>query len=1178
MKKIIVTFLLSFAAPAISAQMLPGGSFKNPPDEYRPHIFWVWMNDLVTKKGIKDDLDAFRDFGLQGTLVMLVGGHGDGDMTTPHGMADPIAPISPEFFDAWKYAAEVSAANNMTMVSQLGPGWCHSGGPWIQPGDAVQHLAYTDRTVAGPVKGASFLATAEPADKGIGFVSAISRTDDTESITIDLGRFDSAVSRVDIHPYFHEDIEGFGFPLRFKLELSDNPEFRNTALLADYTESDFKNPKNQVVSFSGDPAKYGFEYVRYIRFTTTKNYRYVKNNKELYFIALGGIELFSPEGNRVGMRMSSAAASSVGDLSELADTPDAGPGESVKMQSKVAETSDIILERPGYEHFTRDIAVVAFPAGSVIDPKKVVELKPGPDGRFVWDIPEGNWTVRRYAIRNALAYNRPAPKGGHGLECDKLERSGVDSIWNGMVGRFIADSPHLAGTVIRGVEADSWEVGNPEWSKSFRNEFMRRRGYDPVPWLMAYKSNQTVGSKELSERFREDIYLTQTDMFADNFFSHMYDKCDSLGMEFMTEPYYGPFDPVRCGGRTHVPMGEVWASGECLLTLRWASSAANTYGRKAVGGETFTGRWNDGAWRTDPYALKRIGDLSFSNGLNRIYLHATALQPWGDCEKARPGMPMRCWGTMFTPGQTWIGPGREWVDYLTRCQYILSQGIAAKDIAFVMPTLDWKKTTPGGTHKLYDYDLLSEELFIHGMSWSDGYFRLPSGARYRILILPDTNGKSSVEFLTKLKSLISSGGIVFCQDKPHRAEGLRGYPESDAKVRELVAEIWSDCDGLNTVEHALGKGKLIWAGTWNQDEDPETSWYINMRPPKRAFWEEAAHTTRWSSELLAALDGIGLPPDVDVLSARGRAFAISGRPDTECGMREGNDAIAWIHRRTDFGDVYFLSNQTGDAFDAKVRFRISGKKIQIWDAETNRHFRIDGEDSGIATILTLPMEKYGSLFVVFSDDDNSTMEEYRTPQIAKKDKLEDWSIEFGKGLGAPEGVMKTVTGSWTESDIEGIRYFSGTATYSTSFIVGGKDLRRNDLVRLDLGRVRNLAEVYVNGRRVATMWKEPFVCSITDYVKPGKNDLQVKVTNTWTNRMIGDEQYPADTEWDDLLLYYGQEFMGYKISYIPDWIWTDGQRPVKERVSFTTWRFYEKDSPLEESGLLTDVFVEYGHR
>ncbi|WP_236919040.1 glycosylhydrolase-like jelly roll fold domain-containing protein [Ereboglobus luteus] len=225
------------------------------------------------------------------------------------------------------------------------------------------------------------------------------------------------------------------------------------------------------------------------------------------------------------------------------------------------------------------------------------------------------------------------------------------------------------------------------------------------------------------------------------------------------------------------------------------------------------------------------------------------------------------------------------------------------------------------------------------------------------------------------------------------------------------------------------------------------------------------------------------------------------------------------------------------------------------------------------------MRKFGSLFIVFTKDDNSGMEPYRAPRIIKKNKLPDeWTVEFEDNLGAPQGAFKLNAGSWTKSDKPGIKYFSGTATYTASFAVDKNDLTKSNLIRLNLGKVRNLAEIHVNGARVATLWKEPFICDITDYVKPGKNELKIKITNTWANRMIGDEQHPSDIKWDDLLLYYKQEFMGYKISYIPDWIWTDAQRPVKERVSFTTWRFYEKDSPLEESGLLTDAYVEYGNR
>ncbi|TZF80669.1 hypothetical protein FW774_20220, partial [Pedobacter sp. BS3] len=416
-------------------------------------------------------------------------------------------------------------------------------------------------------------------------------------------------------------------------------------------------------------------------------------------------------------------------------------------------------------------------------------------------------------------------------------------------------------------------------------------------------------NEDLTQRFQNDMYLTQTDLFADNFFTHLTRKADSLGMEFMTEPYTGPFDPVRMGGRTHVPTATFWLSTSAMHTARWSASSANTYGRKEVAAEAYTGRWNDGNWKTDLYALKRSGDLAFANGVNKMILHGTALQPWG--MDLKPGMNMFFWGTMFVPGQTWWEPGKAWVNYLSRCQYMLQQGKNVADVVGLMPTLNWKNTMPMGLHKQYNYDLLSEELFLKDMDFTDGYFRLPSGAKYRVLFLPKTNGKMAPEILTKLIQLVEKGGLVVCQDKPVQSPGLTNYPQADHEVQKLVAQLWGNADGKTVFEHKLGAGKLIWMNNiWNDKLDPERKYFEDTRTKGKAYWGAPSITTYWSSDFTNLMRSID-KPDVEVIKASGEAMAWGGFPETAAGTRQGEDAIAWTHRRDGDSDIYFVSNQTG---------------------------------------------------------------------------------------------------------------------------------------------------------------------------------------------------------------------------------------------------------------------------
>jgi hypothetical protein len=155
--------------------------------------------------------------------------------------------------------------------------------------------------------------------------------------------------------------------------------------------------------------------------------------------------------------------------------------------------------------------------------------------------------------------------------------------------------------------------------------------------------------------------------------------------------------------------------------------------------------------------------------------------------------------------------------------------------------------------------------------------------------------------------------------------------------------------------------------------------------------------------------------------------------------------------------------------------------------------------------------------------------------------------------------------SWTESDVEGVRFYSGTAIYRRQFVLK-KELLRTGHLELDLGRVEVVAEVFLNGEHLGVLWKAPFSIELGSAARPGVNDLEVRVTNLWPNRLIGDECLPADYERDGAL-----------VRRWPAWL-VNGEARPSERVTFTTWKHWNADSPLLPSGLLGPVVVRpYAH-
>ncbi len=169
-----------------------------------------------------------------------------------------------------------------------------------------------------------------------------------------------------------------------------------------------------------------------------------------------------------------------------------------------------------------------------------------------------------------------------------------------------------------------------------------------------------------------------------------------------------------------------------------------------------------------------------------------------------------------------------------------------------------------------------------------------------------------------------------------------------------------------------------------------------------------------------------------------------------------------------------------------------------------------------------------------------------------------WQVKFPPNWGAPASIELPKLISWTDHAEKGVKYFSGSAVYSKEFDVPAS-MAGKPMV-LDLGRVKNFATVKVNGKELEVLWKEPFTVDVSKAIKKGKNRLEVKITNLWPNRIIGDEQLPADVEWN-----------GVQLKKWPEWLEKGEPRPKTGRYTFTTWRFWTKDSPLLESGLLGPV-------
>jgi hypothetical protein len=441
--------------------------------------------------------------------------------------------------------------------------------------------------------------------------------------------------------------------------------------------------------------------------------------------------------------------------------------------------------------------------------------------------------------------------------------------------------------------------------------------------------------------------------------------------------------------------------------------------------------------------------------------HTSDHQPFVD-EKHKPGITLAIFGQHYTRNNTWAEPAVAWNTYLSRCSYLLQQGQFVGDLAYyygegapaTVPF--WKKVRPEPPAG-YNHDYVNTEVLLSRMSVKDGRLVLPEGASYRVLVLPEDVDRLTPPVLRKIRDLVSDGATVVAP-RPVKSPSLTGSPAADDEVRAIANEVWGAIDGRSITDHAYGRGKMYW----------------------------------------------GLPLDEVLAQQETGPDFLYNRPGIDT-------TLVWIHRRLPDAEVYFVANQKDRPEELLTSFRVEGKEAEIWHPETGA---IEPGGFTIAsgrTTVPLHLDPYGSVFVVFRHAAGAPSRTIPAPSTTVLATVAGpWTVSFPPDWGAPSQITLASLKSWTESAEAGVKYFSGTATYAKDIRVPSAWLRPGARLMLDLGDVKELAEVSVNGKPVGILWTPPFRADVTGALTSGLNRLEVKVTNLWTNRMIGDQELPPE--------------------------------------------------------------------
>jgi len=723
------------------------------------------------------------------------------------------------------------------------------------------------------------------------------------------------------------------------------------------------------------------------------------------------------------------------------------------------------------------------PSDQPVAPEKIVDLtaKLTPDGRLEWDVPPGRWTIVRTGHRMTGSRVMIPPPETDGLSIGWLSPAGVELQFKHLGELLLADAA-AAGVKLKYFCDDSFEDGFPNWTEQILERFRHYRGYDPTPYLPVL-SGYIVGSAERSDRFLHDYRKTVADCMADGHYRRFAELTHERGLLVQNEAA-GPsrsgtmcMDGLKNLGRSDLPQGEFWLGlrhdeeggldpklgygvsrledGQNKVT-KMVASAAHIYGRPLASAESFTSNRH---WLDSPATLKSPADRAFCEGINRFMIHCSTLAREED---GKPGYEYYA-GTHFNPNVTWwpqVGP---FLTYLARCQHLLRQGRFVADVLYYTgdgaPNVAVPKHVDPALGRGFDYDVCNAEVLLERVAVRDGRIVLPDGMSYRLLVLPD-DPRMPVEVAAKIRALVAAGATVV-GPRPERDPGLRNFPACDAEVRRLAAEVWGDCDGRAVKTHAFGRGRVFWGETLR--------------------------------EILRA-DGVG--------------------PDFEPAPAEGG-TLDFIHRRTDEADIYFVANLQPRAVALDCAFRARGGAPEIWDPVTGearavRSFRT----TDTQTILPLEFAAHQSFFVVFpkSPAPRVAVPEARGglranfPAFTSAGELTGaWTVKFDPHWGGPAEAAFAQLDDWTTRPEFGIRHYSGTATYVKRFDVPAGAKGR---LFLDLGVVKNIASVRLNGRNLGVVWTAPWRVEVTDVVRPTGNELEIDVTNLWPNRLLGDRGLP----------------------------------------------------------------------
>lgn len=1053
--------------------------FTNPPKSARPRVWWHWMNGNITKDGIRKDLLWMHRTG-------IVGFHNfDAGLETPRIVDERLVYMTPEWKDAFRYAINIADSLGLEMTIASSPGWSETGGPWVKDEDAMKKLVWRQIEIEGgkPVR----LRLPE------GF--------DVTGPFQDFSQTSGGVSQAFLKKKFYRDIAVLGVRLcdadiNFRTlgpaVTSSGCVLDGASLMERITGDSVGDYLDVTADKDGNCwIQYGFSEPQTVRAVVVSEFRkdagQSSHTRELLYSDDGVHFKAVPLSYQATAQRTYAIPPVTAkyfrfNLKDNSGKKDCVFGISQFILSAVTRVQ-LAADKAGnglYRLLWMEDTPASPEAANLED---VVDLTPYfKDGVLSWNAPEGNWRIFRFGYSLTGKTNHPASPEATGLEVDKLDPKAITDYFHNYLGTYVeASGGRLGKGGIEYLLTDSYEAGAQTWTGNMFDEFRTRKGYDLLKWMPAL-TGMILNSTEETERFLFDWRRTIGEMIAEYHYDLQNEILRPYGMKRYTESHENYranlSDGMDCKRYAEIPMSAFWMDYKNgnVFNSRFEADVRESASVAHIYGQNIAAAES---FTSDGY---RDGAWVFSPAVLKPTADAAMAaglnrfvihtSPHQPVDDKVPGLGLGKYGQWFDRHQTWAEQAWAWTDYLSRSCFLLQQGRFAADVAYYYGE---DNNATGVMQKKYP--------------------AVPYGYNY------DYFSPSVIRDLAKAED----GMLTVPSGMSYRVLML------DSNVKYMSIDI------LRRIKEFADAGVVICgsrpkrlAGKAGTEEEFEAL--------VDDIWNSGRGNVSAGVDASKVFSDIGLKPDFSILSGDSKS-------------------LRFVHRILPGGDIYWLANLSDETKDITASFRTSGRKPVVWDAENASAEPVGYEFSDGRTDVRMKLDPHQALFVIFTED--TDVHAVNLPETVDETILEietPWSVSFQPERGAPESATFDRLVSLTESEEAGIRYFSGAATYSNTFRFDRKSGKGKAAVILDLGDVKDLAEVTVNGKNLGVFWNAPFKVDITDALRYGKNTVEIKVVNMWHNRLVGDVQ------------------LG-----------------VTEKVTYTQMEFFKPDEPLLPAGLIGPV-------